>query len=125
MIEAFKSLSCDDQAAIVEFLLSLRLPIDCRYQPCFDTPPTAVPRRCRNRGPPAHQVADPKGLEVSSSSQFRCVSPPCKGGVRGGGPGGTRAWYAVPGRLDLRGHPPKGRVRRFGRRCWLCPVHPP
>ncbi len=36
VIETFKSLSCDDQAAIVEFLLSLRLPIDCRYQPCFD-----------------------------------------------------------------------------------------
>ncbi len=36
VIDAFKSLSCDDQAAIVEFLLSLRLPIDCRYQPCFD-----------------------------------------------------------------------------------------
>ena len=28
------------------------------------------------------------------------LSPPCEGGVRGGGPGGTRAWYAVPGRLD-------------------------
>ncbi len=36
VIETFKSLSCDDQAAIVEFLLSLRLPIDCRYEPCFD-----------------------------------------------------------------------------------------
>jgi hypothetical protein len=36
VIETFKSLSCDDQAAIVEFLLSLRLSIDCRYQPCFD-----------------------------------------------------------------------------------------
>jgi hypothetical protein len=36
VIETFKTLSCDDQAAIVEFLLSLRLSIDCRYQPCFD-----------------------------------------------------------------------------------------
>jgi hypothetical protein len=36
VIETFKSLSCDDQAAIVEFLLSLRLPVDCRYQPCSE-----------------------------------------------------------------------------------------
>jgi len=36
VIEIFKSLSCDDQTAIVEFLLSLRLPVDCRYEPCFE-----------------------------------------------------------------------------------------
>ena len=36
VIDTFKSLTCDDQAAIVEFLLSLRLPVDCRYEPCFD-----------------------------------------------------------------------------------------
>lgn len=35
-IEAFKGLSCDDQAAIVEFLLALRLPLDRRYEPCID-----------------------------------------------------------------------------------------
>jgi len=37
-IDQFKALSCDDQAAIVEFLLTLRLPVDCRYGPCFDHP---------------------------------------------------------------------------------------
>ena len=36
VIETFKSLSCDDQAAIVEFLFEPPAPIDCRYQPCFE-----------------------------------------------------------------------------------------
>lgn len=43
VIDTFKSLSCDDQAAIVEFLLSLRLPIDCRYEPCFVNPADCHP----------------------------------------------------------------------------------
>ncbi len=34
------------------------------------------------------------GLEFIADSMR--VSPPCEGGVRGGGPGGTLAWYAVP-----------------------------
>ena len=51
VIDTFKSLSCDDQAAIVEFLLSLRLPIDCRYQPCFDKAEDCRPAPCRNPGP--------------------------------------------------------------------------
>ncbi len=38
VIDTFKKLSCDDQAAIVEFLLTLHLDIDCRYKPCFDKP---------------------------------------------------------------------------------------
>ena len=38
-IAAFKKLTCEDQAAIVDFLLTLRLPIDYRYQPCFDNEP--------------------------------------------------------------------------------------
>jgi len=41
---------------------------------------------------------------------LRVFSPPCEGGVRGGGPGGTRAWYAVPGRLDPAELPPRPRV---------------
>ena len=63
------------------------------------------------------------GLEFIADSLR--ILPPCEGGVRGGGPGGTRAWYAVPGRLGQAGDPSKARVHRFGRRCWLCPVHPP
>jgi hypothetical protein len=42
-IEQFKALGCDDQAAIVEFLLTLRLPVDCRYGPCFDHPADCHP----------------------------------------------------------------------------------
>lgn len=42
-IEQFETLSCDDQAAIVEFLLTLRLSIDCRYEPCFDKPAECRP----------------------------------------------------------------------------------
>jgi hypothetical protein len=30
----------------------------------------------------------------------RSISPPCEGGVRGGGPGETMAWYAGPELLD-------------------------
>ena len=56
VIETFKSLSCDDQAAIVEFLLSLRLPIDCRYQPCFDQE-TILP----SRAPSATEALKPDG----------------------------------------------------------------
>ena len=41
-----------------------------------------------------------------TSSEFipisvRSFSPPCEGGVRGGGPGGTMAWYAGPEPLGL------------------------
>ncbi len=52
--------------------------------------------------------------------------PPLAKSVRGGGPGEARAWYAVLGRLGSEAAPAaKGRVRRFGQGCWLCPVHPP
>ena len=59
-----------------------------------------------------------------TSSEFPPVSlrafppPPCEGGVRGGGPGGTGAGFAASGRLDRR---------KYGvfRGSWLCPVHPP
>ena len=43
VIDAFKKLNCDDQAAVVEFLLTLRLPIDCRYEPCFEKPAPCHP----------------------------------------------------------------------------------
>lgn len=42
-IDAFKALSCDDQAAVVEFLLTLRLSVECRYGPCFDHPADCHP----------------------------------------------------------------------------------
>jgi CxxC motif-containing protein (DUF1111 family) len=42
-IGAFKELSCGDQAAIVEFLLTPRLPIDCRYGQSFDKPAKPCP----------------------------------------------------------------------------------
>jgi len=45
VIETFKRLSCEDQAAIVEFLLALRLPIDCRYQPCFEKAEDCHPKQ--------------------------------------------------------------------------------
>ena len=38
------------------------------------------------------------------------LSPPCEGGVRGGGPGGTGASYAVPGRPDPAETPPRPRL---------------
>jgi len=47
------------------------------------------------------------GVHPDSVARF---SPPCEGGVRGGGPGGTRAWYAVPGRLDPAESPPRPKV---------------
>ncbi len=83
------------------------------------------------------------------------LSPPCEGGDRGGrmksGGRAIRLFTPVSARFpplakgglggvvpaehwpDTRfesgcthgGHPPKGRVRRFGRRFRLCPVHPP
>ena len=43
VIEDFKKLSCDDQSAIVEFLLSLHLDVDCRYKPCFHHPADCKP----------------------------------------------------------------------------------
>ena len=40
----------------------------------------------------------------------RLLFPPCEGGVRGGGPGGTGASYAVPGRPDPAETPPRPRL---------------
>jgi len=57
----------------------------------------------------SHQVKNPLPLRGS-------------GGVVPAKPGpGTR----FRGGWTPRGHPPKGRVRRLVRRCWLCPLHPP
>ena len=64
------------------------------------------------------------GLDIIpvSVAQFPPLVKGGSGGVVPAEPGpGTR----FRGGWTRRGHPPKGRVRRFGRRCWLCPVHPP
>ena len=82
VIETFKSLSCDDQAAIVEFLLSLRLPIDCRYQPCFDKT-----RRLPSRATATTEARQPTDEltetastrpEASRTSRLRGVRPSFK-----------------------------------------------
>ena len=52
-IDQFKTLTCDDQAAIIEFLLTLKLPIDCRYGPCFDHPADCHPAPEPVQGKPA------------------------------------------------------------------------
>ncbi len=42
----------------------------------------------------------PRATRAFISTPTRVLSPPCEGGVRGGGPRGTSAWCAVPRRLD-------------------------
>ena len=53
------------------------------------------------------------------------VSPPCEGGVRGGGPGGTSAWYAVPGRLGQAGAPAEGQGPSLRSKVLVMPCSPP
>ena len=57
-------------------------------------------------------------------TSFR-VSPPCEGGVRGGGPGGILAWSAVPGRLDPAGGPGEGEGPPLRSKVLVMPCSPP
>ncbi len=58
-------------------------------------------------------------------SNFIARFPPLRRGVRGGGPGGTLAWYSVRVRLDPSGAPAEGQGPPLRSKVLVMPCSPP
>ncbi len=63
-----------------------------------------------------------ESINTDSTASFPLFA---KGGLGGGGPGGTPARYAVRVLLDPAGARAEGQGPPLRSKCWLCPVHPP
>ena len=87
----------------------------------------------RNRAEPRYWQSHPNTGVMRSSSYAGLefipvslrVSPPCEGGVRGGGPGGTLAWCAVRVRLETAGAPAEGKASPLRSKVLVMPCSPP
>ncbi len=90
--------------------------------------PTARKPRLSRRGLPNDQETHEENVVLHRSRvhrRFVARLPPCEGGVRGGGPGGTRACYAVPGRLGQAGVPAEGQGPPLRSKVLVMPCSPP